>query len=44
MTWDQVIVWLILPAIAAIIIGGGVIWASRHIPQVVHASRPTIVS
>ena len=32
MTWDQVIVWLILPAIGTIIIGGGAVWASRHIP------------
>jgi hypothetical protein len=32
MTWDQVFVWLILPAIGIIIIGGGGIWLSRHIP------------
>jgi hypothetical protein len=32
MTWDQVLVWLILPAIGTIIVGGGAIWLSRYIP------------
>ena len=32
MTFDQALVWLILPAIVAIIIGGGGVWLSRHIP------------
>ena len=32
MTWDQVFVWLILPAIATVIIGGGAVWLSRRIP------------
>jgi hypothetical protein len=32
MTWDQVLVWLIMPAIATAIIGGGAVWWSRHIP------------
>jgi len=32
MTWDQVMVWLILPAIGTLIIGGGAVWLSRHIP------------
>ena len=32
MTWDQVLVWLILPAIGTIVIGGGAVWLSRHIP------------
>jgi hypothetical protein len=31
-TWDQVVIWLIVPAIVAIVIGGGGIWLSRHIP------------
>jgi hypothetical protein len=31
-TWDQVLVWLILPAIATVIVGGGAVWLSRHIP------------
>jgi hypothetical protein len=31
-TWDQVVTWLIIPAIVAIVIGGGGIWLSRHIP------------
>jgi hypothetical protein len=32
MTWDQIVVWLIVPAIGAIAIGGGALWLSRHIP------------
>jgi hypothetical protein len=32
MTWDQVVTWLIMPAIVAFVIGGGGIWLSRHIP------------
>jgi hypothetical protein len=32
MTWDQVLVWLILPAIGTIVIGGGAVCLSRHIP------------
>jgi len=32
MTWDQVFSWLIMPAIGTIIIGGGAMWLSRHIP------------
>jgi hypothetical protein len=32
MTWDQVLVWLILPALGTIVIGGGAVWLSRHIP------------
>jgi hypothetical protein len=32
MTWDQVVVWLIVPAVVAIIVGGGGVWLSRHIP------------
>jgi hypothetical protein len=27
-----VLVWLILPAIATVIVGGGAVWLSRHIP------------
>jgi hypothetical protein len=32
MTWDQVLVWLILPAIGTLIVGGGAVWLSRYIP------------
>jgi len=32
MTWDQVVTWLIMPAIVAIVIGGGGVWLSRRIP------------
>jgi hypothetical protein len=32
MTWDQVLVWLVLPAVGTIIIGGGAVWLSRRIP------------
>jgi hypothetical protein len=31
-TWDQVVTWLMVPAIVAIVIGGGGVWLSRHIP------------
>jgi hypothetical protein len=31
MTWDEVLVWLILPAIGTVVIGGGTVWLSRHI-------------
>jgi hypothetical protein len=33
MTWDQVLVWLILPAISTISVGGGAVWLSRYIPK-----------
>jgi hypothetical protein len=32
MTWDQVLFWLILPVVGALLIGGGAVWLSRHIP------------
>lgn len=32
MTLDQVVFWLIVPAIATLAIGGGAIWWARHIP------------
>ena len=32
MTWDQWLNWLIIPGIAALVIGGGAVWYSRHIP------------
>lgn len=32
MTWDQVQVWLIMPAIVAVALAGGGIWLSRHLP------------
>jgi hypothetical protein len=31
-TWDQIVVWLIVPAIGAIVIGCGALWLSRYIP------------
>jgi hypothetical protein len=31
-TWDQVVTWFILPAVVALILGGGGIWLSRHLP------------
>ena len=30
MTWDQVVTWFILPAVVALILGGGGIWLSRR--------------
>jgi hypothetical protein len=32
MTWDQAVVWLIIPAVVAVILGGGGVWLARHIP------------
>jgi hypothetical protein len=32
MTWDQVVNLLIIPALVAVIVGGGAVWYSRHIP------------
>jgi len=32
MTWDQLLTWLVLPAIATIVVGAGIVWASRIIP------------
>ena len=32
MTWDQIITWIIIPLVGAIVIGGGALWASRFIP------------
>jgi hypothetical protein len=32
MRWDQVLVWLIMPAVGTIVIGGGAVWLSRRIP------------
>jgi hypothetical protein len=31
-TWDQVVTWLIIPAVVALVLGGGGIWLSRRIP------------
>jgi hypothetical protein len=30
--WDQNLFWLIMPAVGAMLIGGGALWLSRHIP------------
>jgi len=32
MTWDQVVNWLLVPAMVALIVGVGAVWWSRHIP------------
>jgi hypothetical protein len=32
MTWDQIVIWLVLPAVGTIIVGVGAVWLSRHIP------------
>jgi hypothetical protein len=32
MTWDQVVTWLIVPSVVALVFGIGGIWVSRHIP------------
>jgi hypothetical protein len=32
MTWDQVLIRLILPAVGTIVIGGGAVWLTRRIP------------
>lgn len=32
MTWDQVLTWLVMPAVVAIILGGGGLRLSRHTP------------
>jgi len=31
-TWDQVVVWLIVPALVAALLGGGGVWLSRRLP------------
>jgi hypothetical protein len=33
MTWDQVVSWLIIPGLVALIVGVGGVWLSRHIPE-----------
>jgi hypothetical protein len=32
MTLDQVVTWLVMPAIVALVLGVGGIWLSRRIP------------
>jgi hypothetical protein len=32
MTWNEVLLWLILPAIGTVAICGSAIWFSRYIP------------
>jgi hypothetical protein len=32
MTRDQVVTWFILPAVVALVLGGGGIWLSRRSP------------
>jgi hypothetical protein len=31
-TWNQIVTWLIVPGVAALIIGLGGVWLSRRIP------------
>jgi hypothetical protein len=31
-SWDQIVVWIILPLAGSVIVGAGALWASRHIP------------
>jgi hypothetical protein len=31
-TWDQVINWLVVPGMVALIVGVGGVWPSRYIP------------
>jgi hypothetical protein len=31
MTWDQAVVWVLLPTVVAIVLGGGGIWMSRRL-------------
>ena len=32
MTWDQALVWIVVPVIGGLLIAGGGVWLSRHIP------------
>jgi hypothetical protein len=32
MTWDLALTWFIMPAVVAIILGGGGLWLSRRLP------------
>jgi hypothetical protein len=32
MTWNDIIVWIVMPLAGSIVIGGGALWASRYIP------------
>jgi hypothetical protein len=32
MTWDLALTWFIMPAIVALVLGGGGIWLSRRLP------------
>ena len=32
MTWDQVVTWLILPGLVALVLGVGGLWLARHTP------------
>jgi hypothetical protein len=31
-TWDLALTWFIMPAVVAIILGGGGLWLSRRLP------------
>ena len=39
MTWDQALVWIVIPVIGGLLIAGGRAWLSRHIPM---SKRPDI--
>jgi hypothetical protein len=32
MTWDQALVWIIIPVIGGLLIGAGGVWLSKRIP------------
>jgi hypothetical protein len=32
MTWDLALTWFIMPAVVALILGGGGLWLSRRLP------------
>lgn len=32
MTWDQALIWIVIPVIGGLLIAGGGAWLSRRIP------------
>ena len=32
MTWDQTLVWIVIPVIGGLLIAGGGVWLSRRLP------------